>query len=130
MLEHGNLQKNFLCGINTLLENNANNLSGGQKQRIAIARSFAKNPKILLLDDITSALDRKTEKEVLDNIYKYVMENKITTVITSQKLSAFKYVDRILVLKDGKIEGIGNKDELSKFCRTYKEIQNLQINDE
>lgn len=58
------------------------------------------------------------------------MENKITTVITSQKLSAFKYVDRILVLKDGKIEGIGNKDELSKFCRTYKEIQNLQINDE
>lgn len=58
------------------------------------------------------------------------MENKITTVITSQKLSAFKYVDRILVLKDGKIEGISNKDELSKFCRTYKEIQNLQINDE
>lgn len=58
------------------------------------------------------------------------MKNKITTVITSQKLSAFKYVDRILVLKDGKIEGIGNKDELNKFCRTYKEIQNLQINDE
>lgn len=58
------------------------------------------------------------------------MENKITTVITSQKLSTFKYVDRILVLKDGKIEGIGNKDELSKFCGTYREIQRLQINDE
>lgn len=80
-------------GINTKLENNANNLSGGQKQRIAIARSFVGNPKILLLDDITSALDRKTEKEVLDNIYKYVKENKITAIITSQKLSAFKYAD-------------------------------------
>lgn len=82
------------------------------------------------MDDITSALDKKTEKEVLDNVYKYVKENKITTIITSQKLSAFKYVDRILVLKDGKIEAIGTKDELSKFSRTYKEIQSLQINDE
>lgn len=79
------------------------------------------------MDDITSALDRKTEKEVLDNIYKYVKENKITTIITSQKLSAFKYADRILVLKDGKIEAIGTKEELEKVSKTYKEIQDLQI---
>lgn len=114
-------------GINTKLENNANNLSGGQKQRIAIARSFVGNPKILLLDDITSALDRKTEKEVLDNIYKYVKENKITAIITSQKLSAFKYADTILVLKDGKVESIGTKEKLEKVSKTYKEIKNLQI---
>lgn len=116
-------------GINTKLENNANNFSGGQKQRIGIARSFVGNPKILLLDDITSALDRKTEKEVLDNIYKYVKVNKITTIISSQKLSAFKYVDRILVLKDGKIEAIGTKEELEKLSETYKEIQSLQIDE-
>lgn len=116
-------------GINTVLENNANNFSGGQKQRIAIARSFIGNPKIILLDDITSALDRKTEKEVLDSIYKYVKENKITTIISSQKLSAFKYADRILVLKDGKIDGIGTKEELEKISETYKEIKNLQIDE-
>lgn len=116
-------------GINTKLENNANNFSGGQKQRIGIARSFVGDPKILLLDDITSALDRKTEKEVLNNIYKYVKENKITTIISSQKLSTFKYADRILVLKDGKIEAIGSKEELEKFSKTYKEIQSLQIDE-
>lgn len=116
-------------GINTKLENNANNFSGGQKQRIGIARIFVGNPRILLLDDITSALDKKTEKEVLDNIYKYVKENKITTIISSQKLSAFKYVDRILVLKDGKVESVGTKEEVEKFSKTYKEIQSLQIDD-
>lgn len=116
-------------GINTKLENNANNFSGGQKQRLGIARSFIGNPKILLLDDITSALDRKTEKEVLDNIYKYAKVNKITTIISSQKISAFKYVDRILVLKDGKIEAIGTKEELEKLSETYNEIQSLQIDE-
>lgn len=114
-------------GINTKLENNANNFSGGQKQRIAIARCFIGKPKILLLDDITSALDRKTEKQVLDNIYKYVKENKITTIITSQKLSSFKYTDRILVLKNGKIEVVGTKEEVEKVSETYKEIKKLQI---
>lgn len=117
-------------GINTKLENNANNFSGGQKQRIGIARIFLGNPKILLLDDITSALDKKTEKEVFDNIYRYVKENKITTIISSQKLSAFKYVDRILVLKDGKIEMVGTKEEVEMFSKTYKEIQSLQIDQE
>ncbi len=116
-------------GINTKLENNANNFSGGQKQRIGIARIFVGNPKILLLDDITSALDKKTEKEVFDNIYRYVKENKITTIISSQKLSAFKYVDRILVLKDGKVESVGTKEEVEKFSKTYQEIQSLQIDD-
>lgn len=116
-------------GINTKLENNANNFSGGQKQRIGIARIFVGNPKILLLDDITSALDKKTEKEVFDNIYRYVKENKITTIISSQKLSAFKYVDRILVLKDGKVERVGTKGEVEKFSKTYQEIQSLQIDD-
>lgn len=116
-------------GINTKLENNANNFSGGQKQRIGIARIFVGNPRILLLDDITSALDKKTEKEVFYNIYKYVKENKITTIISSQKLSAFKYVDRILVLKDGKVERVGIKEEVEKFSKTYKEIQSFQIDD-
>lgn len=116
-------------GINTKLENNANNFSGGQKQRIGIARIFVGNPRILLLDDITSALDKKTEKEVFYNIYKYVKENKITAIISSQKLSAFKYVDRILVLKDGKVERVGTKEEVEKFSKTYKEIQSFQIDD-
>ena len=77
--------KNLPNGINTVLENNASNLSGGQKQRVSIARCFIGNPKIILLDDSTSALDKKTETEVWKNIYDYVSKNKITTVVCSQK---------------------------------------------
>lgn len=117
--------KNLPNGINTVLENNASNLSGGQKQRILIARCFIGNPKIILLDDSTSALDKKTETEVWKNIYDYVSKNKITTVVCSQKISAFKYADNILVLANGKIEAIDKKENIEKVSKTYKEMKSL-----
>lgn len=116
-------------GIETILDNDANNFSGGQKKRIAIARSFIGNSKILLLDDITSGVDAKTEKEVLKNMYEFIKKNKITTIICSQKLSSFKYADRILVLKNGEIEAVGTKEQLEKDSKTYQEIKKL-LNDE
>ncbi len=69
----------------TILEGNGANLSGGQKQRIALARAFVNKPKILILDDITSSVDVKTEEKILNNINKFVKENNITAIISAKK---------------------------------------------
>lgn len=110
----------------TILESNACNLSGGQRQRIALARAFIKSTKILLLDDITSSVDVKTENKILHDIYDFVKENNITTIISAQKVSALKMCDRIIVINDGKIENIGNHIELQNSSEIYKEILQLQ----
>lgn len=113
-------------GIYTVLDNEANNLSGGQKQRIAIARGLIGRPKILLLDDITSALDKKTEKEVLNNITQYARENKITVIIATQKISVLNYADRVIVLNNGRVQSFASEDKLMSNDKTYQEIYNLQ----
>lgn len=110
----------------TILEANASNLSGGQKQRIALARTFINEPKILILDDVTSSVDVKTENKILSNIYSFIKENNITTIISAQKISALKFCDRIIVMRDGKIEQIGQHKELSENSEIYKEILQLQ----
>ena len=112
--------------MDNYLEKDANNLSGGQKQRIAIARAFITKPKVLLLDDITSALDRKTEKIVLNNIIQYAKENKITVLMATQKISTLKYADKIIVLKDGKIESFEESKKINNISKTYQEIYNMQ----
>ena len=89
----------------TILEANASNLSGGQKQRIALSRTFVNNPKILILDDVTSSVDVKTEHKILSNIYSFIKENNITTIISSQKVSSLKMCDRIIVMNNGNIDG-------------------------
>ena len=106
---------------------NASNLSGGQKQRVALARAFIRKPQIMLLDDVTSALDVSTEQEILGNIYKYAKENNITTIITAQKVTSLSICDRVIVMKDGKIAEIGNNEELEKSSKIYKEIKELQL---
>lgn len=111
----------------TILQGNGANLSGGQRQRIALARAFINKPKILILDDITSSVDLKTEDEILNNIYKFVKENNITTIISAQKISSLKLCDRIIVMKDGKMEAIGYHKQLSNNSKIYKEILDLQI---
>ncbi len=112
--------------INFVLQNNASNLSGGQKQRINIARGFIGKPKILIFDDVTSALDLYTESQVLQNIFNYANKYKITTFIASQKTSTIKNCSKILVFNNGKIENIGTHAELLKNSELYKKIYELQ----
>ncbi len=112
----------------TILENNACNLSGGQKQRVALARAFTNIPQILILDDVLSALDAKTERKVLKNIKEFAKINNITLIISSQKTNSLNICDKIVVLDKGKIENIGTKEELIEKSSVYKEIYNLQNN--
>lgn len=108
------------------LESGGENLSGGQKQRLNIARAFARKPDFLLLDDITSSVDLKTESIILKNIQNFVKNNNITTIITSQKTSSLSICDLIIVLENGKIENIGNHEYLLEHSKLYKKIYNIQ----
>lgn len=107
----------------TLLGQKGVNLSGGQKQRLSIARALIKNPRILLLDDSTSALDLKTEAKLLDSISKY----KCTTMIITQKISTAKEADKILLLEDGSLIGSGDHDYLLKHSSLYQAIYESQF---
>ncbi|TPE58031.1 ABC transporter ATP-binding protein [[Mycoplasma] falconis] len=106
------------------------NLSGGQKQRLAIAQGIIKRPKILILDDSTSALDAKTEAQVRKNIREEFKKEKITTVIIAQKISSIIDADNILVLEHGKIIGQGKHEELLKTNNVYREIALSQLGGE
>lgn len=111
-------------GIKFLLNQGAKNLSGGQKQRLTIARALVKKPEILILDDSSSALDYATDaalrmaiKEKTDNM---------TVFIVSQRSSSIMYADKIVVLDDGQIVGMGTHDELLASCEVYQEICSSQ----
>lgn len=112
------------------VEQHGANLSGGQKQRLAIAQGILHNPKILILDDSTSALDAKTEAIVKANIKKSSKENKMTTVIIAQKISSIIDANKIIVLDHGKISDMGSHDELMKRNKLYKEIALTQMGGE
>ncbi|UOQ50066.1 ABC transporter ATP-binding protein/permease [Gracilibacillus caseinilyticus] len=99
------------------------NLSGGQKQRLSIARALADNPKVLLLDDSTSALDATTETKVLEAI----RQRKCTTFLVSQKISSVKDADQILVLDKGKIVGMGTHQQLINTNQLYQSIADSQL---
>ena len=96
------------------------NLSGGQKQRLCIARAILKKPEILILDDSTSAVDSLTEKKIYDG-FDLVLKNKIK-IIVAQRISSIKNADKIIVLDNGKICGIGQHEELLKENKIYREI--------
>lgn len=104
------------------------NLSGGQKQRLSIARALLKKPKILILDDCTSALDAATEASVLKNIGKE--SEGMTVLLVSQRISTVMKADRILCMEDGRICGFGSHESLMEHCETYKAIYRSQIGDE
>lgn len=99
-------------------------VSGGQKQRLTIARALLKKPKILIMDNSTSAVDTKTETAIIDGINKYSKD--LTKIIISQRVSSFRYVDRVIVMNEGKIEAIGTHDELYKTNRVYRETYDIQ----
>ena len=107
-------------GFDTHVSQGGNNLSGGQKQRLTIARALVKNSPILILDDSASALDYATDA----NLRRAIKENtdSKTVIIVSQRVNSVKDADRIVVLDDGEIVGIGTHRELIKTCEIYKEI--------
>ena len=104
------------------------NLSGGQKQRLSIARALLKKPRILILDDCTSALDASTEAQVLEGIRREA--KGMTVLLVSQRISTVMKADHILCMDDGKICGFGSHENLMKDCEPYQAIYRSQIGDE
>ncbi|MCR5156525.1 MAG: ABC transporter ATP-binding protein/permease [Butyrivibrio sp.] len=115
-------------GLDHMVAQGGKNFSGGQKQRLTIARALVRKPEILILDDSASALDYLTDKKLREAIAE--MDNPPTTFIVSQRASSVLNCDRIIVLDDGKVVGIGTNDELLESCETYKEIYDSQYKKE
>ena len=108
----------------TYIEQGGTNVSGGQKQRLCIARALLKSPKILILDDSTSAVDTKTDA-IIRKEFKEVIPNT-TKIIIAQRISSVENADMIIVLDGGKINGIGTHDELLKTNKIYQEVYQIQ----
>ncbi len=112
-------------GLDGEIEQKGRNLSGGQRQRLSIARALVKNPEILILDDSASALDYATDARLRAAISS--LPNKVTTFIVSQRTSSLQHADKIIVLEEGKVVGIGSHEELIEYCEVYREIYNSQF---
>jgi ATP-binding cassette subfamily B protein len=116
--------ESFPDKYDTFIEQGGTNVSGGQKQRLCIARALLKKPKILILDDSTSAVDTKTDKLIRD-----AFNNKIpdtTKIIIAQRVASVEEADQIIVLDNGNINGIGTHDELMKTNAIYREVYESQ----
>lgn len=111
----------------THIEQGGANVSGGQKQRLCIARALLKNPKILILDDSTSAVDTLTDSKIRKAFQEQIPDT--TKIIIAQRISSVKDADRIIVLDDGKINGIGNHEQLLENNEIYREVYMQQTND-
>ena len=111
-------------GYNTELSQGGLNLSGGQKQRLCIARAIIKQPKILILDDSTSAVDTATEAKIRECFYNELKDT--TVLIIAQRISSVAEADEIIVLDDGKIDSVGNHEELMQTSEIYQEIYKTQ----
>lgn len=115
----------FPDGYDTYIEQGGSNVSGGQRQRLCIARALLKNPKILILDDSTSAVDTRTDF-LIRKSFKEDLQN-LTKLIISQRISSIEDADRIVVLDDGKIHGIGTHEQLLKNNSIYQEVYYTQV---
>jgi ATP-binding cassette subfamily B protein len=120
--------KSFIHGLpkklDTLITERGTNLSGGQKQRIMLARALALNPKILLLDDFTSRVDRRTERKIMENIEANYPD--ITIVTVTQKIASVEHFEQIILLMESEIIAAGNHQTLIKTCPEYIQIYNSQ----
>ena len=112
-------------GLDFEIEQGGKNLSGGQRQRLTIARAVVRKPEILILDDSASALDFATDAALRKAIRE--MEGETTVFIVSQRAASIQHADRIVVLDDGKIVGLGTSEELLESCEVYQEIYNSQF---
>ena len=116
--------RGFKEGLDTPVVQGGKSVSGGQKQRLCIARAIIKNPKILILDDSTSACDMETERKIKEGLFTKL---KGTTIfIIAQRISSVKDADEIIVLDNGKEVGRGTHEELLNTCQIYQEIDAIQ----
>ena len=117
--------RSFADGYKTELEQGGVNVSGGQKQRLCIARALLKKPKILILDDSTSAVDTATEAKIREQFRTSLKDS--TKIVIAQRITSVMDADMIIVMNDGRITGIGTHDELMVSNEEYKEIYTLQM---
>ena len=115
----------FPDGYNTQIVQGGNNVSGGQKQRLCIARALLKKPKILILDDSTSAVDTKTDALIRKAFREEIPDT--TKIIIAQRISSIEDADQIIVLDDGKVMGVGTSEELLKTNDIYREVYESQV---
>lgn len=114
----------FEDGYDTKIEQGGTNVSGGQKQRLCIARALLKKPKVLILDDSTSAVDTATDARIREGLKKAIPET--TKIIIAQRISSVQHADRIIVMDNGRINGIGTHEELLNTNEIYKEVYESQ----
>ena len=114
----------FENGYDTYIEQGGANVSGGQKQRLCIARALLKKPKVLILDDSTSAVDMKTDALIRKALREELPET--TKIIIAQRIASVQEADMIIVLEDGKIDSLGTHDELMKSSLIYREVYESQ----
>ncbi len=115
----------FPDGFNTYIEQGGSNVSGGQKQRLCIARALLKNPKILILDDSTSAVDTKTDAHIRKSFKDEIPDT--TKIIIAQRIASVKDADKIIVMDNGKIDAIGTHETLLRDNTIYKEVYESQV---
>ena len=115
-------------GINHPIAQGGTNVSGGQKQRLSIARAIVNNPEIYIFDDSFSALDYKTDRKLRSELKEYTKD--ATTLIVAQRISTILHADKIVVLEQGKVVGIGTHKELMKSCEVYQEMAMSQLSKE
>ena len=111
-------------GYNTVIEQGGTNVSGGQRQRLCIARALLKKPKILILDDSTSAVDTSTDAKIRKAFAEEIPGT--TKLIIAQRISSVQGCDRIIVMDDGKVNGFGTHEELLKSNDIYREVYESQ----
>jgi len=116
--------QNFKDGYDTMIERGGANVSGGQRQRLCIARALLMNPKILILDDSTSAVDTKTDSLIRQGLATSLKDT--TKIIIGQRISSIQDADRIVVMNDGKIDAIGSHQELLETNAIYREVYDMQ----
>jgi ATP-binding cassette subfamily B multidrug efflux pump len=116
--------REFPKGYDTYIEQGGTNVSGGQKQRLCIARALLKKPKILILDDSTSAVDTATDANIQKSFEERIPDT--TKIIISQRISSVQNADRIIVLNDGVIDGFDKHDELLKTNKIYQSVYETQ----
>ena len=116
--------QSFPDKYDTYIEQGGTNVSGGQKQRLCIARALLKKPKVLILDDSTSAVDTKTDASIQKSFAEFIPDT--TKIIIAQRVSSVQHADRISVMDDGKIAACGKHDELLKTCDIYREVYESQ----
>ncbi len=118
--------QSFPDGYDTYIEQGGTNVSGGQKQRLCIARALLKKPKILILDDSTSAVDTKTDALIRAGFKKFIPET--TKIIIAQRVASVQDADMIIVLENGSVESVGTHEELLKTSEIYREVYEQQTN--